>query len=72
MLIAFLFFFDTIVIMSLKISSPDNKRLLGIDLFRGIAAYGVVLIHGLGEISRTENAGLISNYFVSFCVPFSW
>ncbi len=50
--------------------SNQKKRLLGIDLFRGIAAYGVVLIHGLGEIPRNENALLISNFFVAFCVPF--
>ncbi len=47
-----------------------KKRLLGVDLFRGIAAYGVVLIHGLGEIPRDANALYITNSFVAFCVPF--
>ncbi|MEH2160644.1 MAG: acyltransferase family protein [Nostoc sp.] len=56
--------------MILPNSSNQNKRLLGIDLFRGIAAYGVVFIHGLGEIPRNQNALLISNFFVAFCVPF--
>ncbi|MDJ0733714.1 MAG: acyltransferase [Nostocaceae cyanobacterium] len=49
---------------------PHQKRLLGIDLFRVIAAYGVVLIHGLGEIPRDTNALYITNSFVPFCVPF--
>jgi peptidoglycan/LPS O-acetylase OafA/YrhL len=56
--------------MNLQNYSSQNKRLLGIDLFRGIAAYGVVLIHGLGELPRDENALLISKFFVAFCVPY--
>lgn len=56
--------------MKLQNYQPEQKRLLGIDMLRGIAAYGVVLIHGLGEIPRTENALFITNSFVAFCVPF--
>lgn len=56
--------------MNLQNYSSQNKRLLGIDLFKGIAAYGVVLIHGLGELPRDENALLISKFFVAFCVPY--
>jgi len=56
--------------MNLEKSHSNSHRLLGIDLFRGIAAYGVVVIHGLGEIPRDVNALFISNAFVSFCVPF--
>ncbi|MEA5575959.1 acyltransferase family protein [Anabaena sp. UHCC 0451] len=56
--------------MTLENSRVASKRLLGIDIFRGIAAYGVVLIHGLGEIPRTENSLFISNSFVVLCVPF--
>lgn len=54
----------------LQNSGVHNKRLLGIDLFRGIAAYGVVLIHGLGEIPRDGNALFLSHCFLAFCVPF--
>ena len=50
--------------------NKKNKTLLGIELFRGIAAYGVILIHGLGTIPRTQNALLITNFFSAFCVPF--
>ena len=56
--------------MNLQNSTEPNKRLLGIDLFRGVAAYGVVLIHGLGEIPRDGNALVITNSFLVFCVPF--
>ncbi len=56
--------------MNLQNSTDPNKRLLGIDLFRGVAAYGVVLIHGLGEIPRDGNALVITNSFLVFCVPF--
>ncbi len=57
--------------MSLLSYSAQNKRLLGVDLFRGVSAYGVVLIHGLGELPRDEQALMISNFFVAFCVPFT-
>ncbi len=56
--------------MILQNSNVQNNRLLGIDLFKGIAAYGVVIIHGLGEIPRDGNALVISNFLVAFCVPF--
>ncbi|WGV29224.1 acyltransferase family protein [Halotia branconii] len=56
--------------MLLQNAGIQNKRLLGIDLFRGIAAFGVVVIHGLGEIPRDEEALALSNFFVIFCVPF--
>lgn len=56
--------------MMLQNSGVHNKRLLGIDLFRGIAAYGVVLIHGLGEIPRDGSALFLSHCFLAFCVPF--
>jgi hypothetical protein len=56
--------------MSLLSHSAQNKRLLGVDLFRGVSAYGVVLIHGLGELPRDEQALMISNFFVAFCVPY--
>ena len=56
--------------MNLQNSTDPNKRLLGIDLFRGVAAYGVVLIHGLGEIPRDGNALVITNSFLVFCGSF--
>jgi peptidoglycan/LPS O-acetylase OafA/YrhL len=54
----------------LQNSEFQNNRLLGIDLFRGIAAYGVVIIHGLGEMHRDGNALMLSNFLVACCVPF--
>ncbi len=48
----------------------QTRKLLGIDIFRSIAAYGVVLIHGLGEIPRDSNSLIITNFFTAFSVPF--
>ncbi|MEA5581250.1 acyltransferase [Nodularia harveyana UHCC-0300] len=57
-------------IKRMLVNSSQNKKLLGIDIFRGIAAYGVVLIHGLGDMSRDENSLIVTNFFLAFCVPF--
>ncbi len=51
--------------------NKSKDRLLGIDLFRGIAAYGVVLIHGLGRIQRSEfTIDSFVSFFEFFAVPF--
>lgn len=54
-----------------KVTRPRNTRLIGIDLFRGISAYAVILYHSgdrtWGNIS--VNALLLRDFF-GFAVPF--
>jgi len=45
-------------------------RLIGIDLFRIIAAFGVIIIHGLGGIPMDNNASQLGHIFSAFSVPF--
>jgi len=47
-----------------------KSRLTGIDLFRAIAAYGVVVIHGLGTVPRDYFAEQVTRLFSNFSVPF--
>jgi surface polysaccharide O-acyltransferase-like enzyme len=47
-----------------------GRRLLGIDLARGLAAYGVVVIHSLGKPERTLAAEEFVVVFIGFAVPF--
>ncbi|MBX6314872.1 MAG: acyltransferase [Isosphaeraceae bacterium] len=46
------------------------RRLLGIDLLRGLAAYAVVVIHSFGHIERTATALAIGRFCIGFAVPF--
>ena len=45
-------------------------RWLGIDLFKGVAAYGVVVIHSLGQVAWTPSNGRFVGMFVATVVPF--
>lgn len=45
------------------------QRLLGFDCLKVVAAYGVVVIHGLGDIPKTYWASTVSSFFVQFSVP---
>jgi peptidoglycan/LPS O-acetylase OafA/YrhL len=53
-----------------SLPNPDKTKFLGIELFRGLATYGVVFIHGLGEIPRDELSQSITDIFSAFSVPF--
>ncbi|MBD2081723.1 acyltransferase family protein [Leptolyngbya sp. FACHB-17] len=46
-----------------------SQRLVGFDCLKVAAAYGVVVIHGLGEIPKTYWASTFSSFFVQFSVP---
>jgi len=51
--------------------SRSAKRLAGLDIFRVLAAYGVVFIHGLGgDVPRDALTTQVSSWFSTFCVPF--
>ncbi len=57
--------------ISFNHQTKTKDRLLGVDLFRAIAAYGVVLIHGLGRIERSElTINIVVSFFDMFSVPF--
>lgn len=45
-------------------------RLLGIDVGRGLAAYGVVVIHAFGNHPRSWWAVKLGGLFLAFAVPF--
>jgi len=48
----------------------NQKRFLGIDFFKIIAAYGVVSIHGLGGVTLDKQAIELNQLFPIFSVPF--
>lgn len=48
----------------------NGGRLLGVDLLRGLAAYGVVLIHSLGNQPRAESTERFVALFLGFAVPY--
>lgn len=45
------------------------QRLIGFDCLKVAAAYGVVVIHGLGETPKTYWANKVSDFFLFFSVP---
>jgi fucose 4-O-acetylase-like acetyltransferase len=50
--------------------AAKGQRWLGIDLYRGAAAYGVVVIHSFGHARRTVSTELLIIFFLNFAVPF--
>ena len=47
-----------------------GARLLGVDLVRGFAAYGVVVIHTLGNQPRSPSGARFVALFLGFAVPY--
>jgi surface polysaccharide O-acyltransferase-like enzyme len=47
-----------------------SARLLGVDLLKGLAAYGVVVIHSLGRQPRTAATESFVTLFLGFSVPY--
>src|SRR5262249_25913308 len=47
-----------------------GARLLGVDLLKGLAAYGVVVIHSLGRQPRTAATESFVGLFLGFSVPY--
>ncbi len=47
----------------------QKARLIGFDILKVVAAYGVVVIHGLGDVPKGAGAERIAEYFLIFSVP---
>jgi peptidoglycan/LPS O-acetylase OafA/YrhL len=48
----------------------NGARWLGIDLLRGVAAYGVVVIHSFGHAERSGSTERFVVFFLGFAVPY--
>lgn len=48
----------------------DQRRLLGIDLFRGLAAFSVIVVHVDGSENSWPNNWEVMHEFCQFAVPF--